>query len=687
MAERFLAIGLDKKEAENVAKNKELAQVLSSLLAGLKIETCDKAQGNLYYKIATKPMPQSSRELLFKYVHDQKMVSAKQVEEACKFCGKAGADLDIDKLEKASGVGVVVTEGQIKEAVAAAVQQNADAIKKERYRFNQGRMLGQLTKQDALRWASGEDLKAALEQGIKDMLGPRTADDDAADEAAKGGKKKEAAPAAAAPAAAAPAAVGSATGSGTPEDQAALRAAALGIPAEGRQLILLKDVAEHVGKEVVVRGWLHQYRKQSAKLGFAVLRDGTSRLLQCIIKGQAPDFIRECTVAFRGALKAEPKAASGKGQMPFELHVSSWALIGKSDPEIENVINAEAGPDTLLNQRHIHLRATGCSSLQRVRTSALRAFRTHFWDAGCHETQPPTLVQTQCEGGATLFGLDFYGEQAYLTQSSQLYLETAIPFMSDCFCILPSYRAEKSKTRRHLSEFQHIEAEYPFIEFDDLLHRIEDMVCDVTRRLIDICGDDIKYLNPTPLEGWVDDGTDSWKERYIPKKPFRRLSHADAIRFCRENKIYKDPETEEHFGDEDDIPDRPEREMVAKFGEPIFMIKFPATIKSFYMKRCEGADERHLTESVDLLMPGVGEIVGGSMRIHEYDELMAAYEREGLDPKPYYWFTDQRRYGAAPHGGFGLGLERFLLWLCAGEHCDHVRDTCLYPRLMGRCQP
>jgi len=256
---------------------------------------------------------------------------------------------------------------------------------------------------------------------------------------------------------------------------------------------------------------------------------------------------------------------------------------------------------------------------------------------------------------------------AYLTQSSQLYLETVLPMLGKVFCIAPSYRAEKSRTRRHLSEYTHLEAELPFIEFDDLLNTIEDLVVDTSRRIMECSKDLMDQVNP------------NFK---VPKKPFRRLAYAEAIEFCKENKIYKDKEAKTFFEFGEDIPELPEREMIEKIGEPVLFCKFPVPIKSFYMPKCK--DDQRVTESVDLLVPGVGEVVGGSMRIWDYEELMAAYKREKIDPAPYYWFTDQRKYGSVPHGGYGLGFERFLVWLFGD---DHIRNVCLYPRFIGRCKP
>ncbi|GJQ11687.1 hypothetical protein GpartN1_g3478.t1 [Galdieria partita] len=434
--------------------------------------------------------------------------------------------------------------------------------------------------------------------------------------------------------------------------------------------IKIRDVKRYVDRRIAVQGWVHHMREDGKKLLFIELRDGTG-FLQCVLSDllcqtyEALTLHREATVLLKGTLTADERA---KGSFPgIELRVDFWQLIGPSPSEIENILTHESNPDILLNNRHLVIRGSRTSTILKLRSIITQCFREHFFDRGYVEVFPPTIVQTQCEGGSTLFQLDYFGEPAYLTQSSQMYLETAIASVGDCFCILPSYRAEKSSTRRHLAEFHHIEAECPFINFEDLLLKIEDLISDVIKRVMEKASDWVLSMNPNIR---------------VPKRPFRRMTYEDAIRYCQENNIYKDEATKMHFELGDDIPELPERKMTDQINEPIFLIRFPVSLKSFYMKKCE--DNPRLTESVDLLLPGVGEIVGGSMRIHNLDELLEAYRREKMDPSPYYWFTDQRKYGSVPHGGYGLGLERFCCYLLG---LYHVRDVCLYPRYKDRCKP
>ncbi|OUM57156.1 hypothetical protein PIROE2DRAFT_21530 [Piromyces sp. E2] len=436
--------------------------------------------------------------------------------------------------------------------------------------------------------------------------------------------------------------------------------------------IKIKQTPEFRGKRIIIQGWVHRLRVQGKDMTFIIIRDGTG-FLQCVLTGKlcktydALTLTLESTMKLYGTLKELPEGKKAQGG--HELIVDYYEVLGKAaggDEAFSAKLNAESNADVLYDQRHLYLRGETASKVMRVRSVTLRAFREFFEKKHFNEVTPPLMVQTSVEGGSTLFKLDYYGEPAYLTQSSQLYLETMLPSLGDVYCIADSFRAEKSHTRRHLSEYTHIEAEQPFISFEDLLNILEEMICDV-----------VDFVLKSPVGEYVYELNPDFKP---PKRPFKRMEYAEAIQWLKDHDVKKEDGTFYEFGE--DIPESPERKMTDTINEPILLNKFPVEIKAFYMKKCP--EDQRLTESVDVLMPGVGEIVGGSMRISDLAELLAAYKREGLDPKPYYWFTDQRKYGTCEHGGFGLGLERFIAWLL---NRYTVRETITYPRFIGRCMP
>lgn len=434
----------------------------------------------------------------------------------------------------------------------------------------------------------------------------------------------------------------------------------------------ISHLKERRDQRVAVYGWIHRLRSQKG-LVFIVLRDGTG-LLQCVLSGdlanayQTAQLTRETSVLVKGVVKELPDGKSAPGG--HELVADYYEVIGSApggDDAFTNRVAEGADPSILLDLRHLTLRGDTLSAVMRVRAALLRAIRYTYHELELIEVTPPCMVQSMVEGGSTLFNIDYYGEPAYLTQSSQLYLETCVPAIGDVYCIQESFRAEKSHTRRHLSEYTHVEAELGFLGFDDMLDHIEKFITGVVSKVLEDphTGELIQQLNP---------------HFKAPKTPFRRMTYIEALDWLNAHGI-KTPEGRPfEFGD--DIAEAEERRMTDTINEPILLTRFPVEIKSFYMPRCK--DDPRVTESVDVLMPNVGEVVGGSMRTWDLDEMLAAFKREGMDPAPYYWFLDLRKYGSFPHGGYGLGLERILAWLCDRFT---VRDCTLYPRFSGRCRP
>lgn len=427
---------------------------------------------------------------------------------------------------------------------------------------------------------------------------------------------------------------------------------------------------------VAVYGWCHRVRVASSKLAFVVLRDGTGFCQvvlgdRCMANQNAQNELKtEAAVLVKGALVREPRAKGG-----FEVQADYFELVGKSSGEFETRLTADSGPDVRARERHLVHRGEKGALILKLRSKILYAFRKYFVETKhWTEVTPPTIVNTCCEGGSTLFKLNYYGQEAYLTQSSQLYLESVIHALGNVFCVLPSYRAEKSNTRRHLAEFTHLETEHAFIDFDGLMRIIEDFILAVVDalRADPEAYEGIKALNPQAEE----------KIFGVIRRPFRRMRHSEGIDWLNSHGVTK--EDGSAFTYDDDIAEAEERRMIDALGEPTFLTHFPAKLKAFYMQRCAEPGCGHLTESCDLLVPTVGEIVGGSMRIWGYEDTIKAYEKEGISLEHYYWYTDVRKFGAMPHGGMGLGVERLICWLLG---IYNIRDATMYPRTPDRVEP
>lgn len=390
------------------------------------------------------------------------------------------------------------------------------------------------------------------------------------------------------------------------------------------------------GTRVKVSGRIHRLREQK-EFTFITLIDGYGHL-SCVLSGDltktydALTFAQGTSLTLFGEMKKVP--AKQRAPDDRELHVDYYKVLGASPSDadaITNRVSAQQDPweATMLDQRHLVLRGDTASSVMKVRSAVEWAFAKAYKEMHFTKISPPAFVQTQVEGGSTLFELDYYGEKTYLTQSSQLYLETGIPSLGNVYCIEKSFRAEKSLTRRHLSEYTHVEAELDFIDFEDLLDHLEEIISKVINTI----------LEDKEIAGYIKELNPDFK---APSRPFKRMRYSDAIDWlnAQDPPILNEEGNPHVFGD--DIAEAAERRMTDIINLPILLTHFPVEIKAFYMKKEEA--DRRVTESVDVLMPGVGEIVGGSMRMEGYEELMEAYKREGISPKEYYWYTEQRKY-------------------------------------------
>lgn len=430
--------------------------------------------------------------------------------------------------------------------------------------------------------------------------------------------------------------------------------------------------SKYVGQVAQMSGWA-KFVRTSGKRTFIELYDGTG-MIQLLVEGELAKSLgpipTQTCLSVTGLIKADARSKSG-----HELSVQGFEIVGTSVSDIESKFNVDSGRHVMFDQRHlVHRMEKGSDEYRlvkynKIKAELCRAFEDIYREREFTRIFPPTIVSSQCEGGSTLFNLnikdDYFGQKAYMTQSSQFYLEAMVPVHRKVFCIERSYRAEDSATARHLSEFTHVEGELGFIEFTDLLQHIEELICTVTKLVTERCGSDILSLNPT----WAP---------YVGS--FERIRYRNAVKILADNGVTNKEGIVCQYGD--DLTDSMEKKLLQIVGKPIFLTHFPANMKAFYMARDPECPSETL--SVDTLLPGLGEVVGASMRITDYTELMAAYAREKLDPTPYYMYTDLRKYGSCPHGGYGLGLERLMMLMIGA---DSVKECCTFPRYYGRSMP
>ena len=428
--------------------------------------------------------------------------------------------------------------------------------------------------------------------------------------------------------------------------------------------VTINRLNKYIDKEVEIKGWVYN-RRSVGKIWFLILRDGTG-LLQCVVVDGECDkdtfnleqeLNQEDSVIVKGKVKKEPRAVGG-----YELGVSEVRVINHTTEEYP-ISKKDHGTDFLMSNRHLWLRSKRQNSIMRVRHQIVKAIRDYFDNNGFTLIDSPIFTGNSVEGTTTLFGVDYFERSAYLTQSGQLYQEAGATAFGKTYCFGPCFRAEKSKTRRHLTEFWMVEPEMAFVELDENMTWAENLVGFIIQRVLENCMMELKTLERDI----------SILEKIVP--PFPRITYDEAIKILKENG------NDFKYGNDFGAPD--ETLLSEQFDKPIMIHRWPAEIKPFYMKRDENNNE--LALGVDMIAPeGYGEIVGGGEREDDLDILTKSIRSHDLPLEPFQWFLDLRKYGSVPHSGFGLGLERVVAWICGTKH---IRETIPFPRTMARLEP
>jgi len=429
-------------------------------------------------------------------------------------------------------------------------------------------------------------------------------------------------------------------------------------------IVRIGDFKDHVDQEVVVRGWLHN-KRSSGKLRFLIVRDGSGYAQAVVFRKAVSEAAweavdgagQESSLELVGLVKKDDRAPGG-----YEIDVKSIEVL---DPVHDFPITPkEHGTAFLMENRHLWLRSTRQHAIARVRHTVVKATRDFLDDQGFILADTPIFTPAACEGTTTLFGVPYFDEgTAYLTQSGQLYNEATAAAHGKVYCFGPTFRAEKSKTRRHLTEFWMVEPEMAFAHLDDAMELAEGLVCAVVEQCLDKRAEELKLLerDTTTLEN--------------VKRPFPRLHYDDAIKLIQG----KGSETQwgSDFGGTDET-------VIAEAHErPVVVHRFPAATKAFYM--ATDPERPELSLSADILAPeGYGEIVGGGERLADHDALLQKIREHDLPQESFQWYLDLRKYGSFPHSGFGMGIERVITWICG---IDHLRETIAFPRMLYRIYP
>lgn len=437
-------------------------------------------------------------------------------------------------------------------------------------------------------------------------------------------------------------------------------------------LTTISEIGKHDGQTVTVRGWLYNLR-ESGKLLFPIFRDGSGTIQGVVPKSAvAPEVFdaikgltQESSVIVEGKVRADKRAPGG-----YELDVSNVQVLQRVPENDPFPISLkEHGVDFLMEHRHLWVRTPRQAAILRVRAEIIKAVRNFFDDNGFTLTDPPILTPAACEGTSTLFPVDYFDEQAYLTQSGQLYIEATALALGKVYSFGPTFRAEKSKTRRHLTEFWMVEPEVAYAQLDDLMDLAEALISTVVQKCLEKRRADLQTIGRdiAPLEKI--------------KAPFPRVTYDDAVKMLHEGHAKGALESKFEWGGDFGSPD--ETYLAQQFDKPVMVHRYPAKVKAFYMEPDPQRPE--LALCVDVLAPeGYGEIVGGSQRMASYELLVQRIHEHNLPEEAFKWYLDLRKYGSVPHGGFGMGVERVVAWVCGLEH---VRETIPFARTLHRLYP
>ena len=431
--------------------------------------------------------------------------------------------------------------------------------------------------------------------------------------------------------------------------------------------ITIPQAGQHIGETVEIAGWLYNIRR-SGKIAFPIIRDGYG-LMQCVaVKSALPEELfesiknltQESSIIVTGKIRAEQRAQGG-----YEMDLESMQVLQRvpeSDPY--PITPKEHGTDFLMDHRHLWLRSQRQHAIIRVRHEVIKAVRDYFDSHGFTLVDTPIFTPAACEGTTTLFKVDYFDdEKAYLAQSGQLYNEATAMAFGKVYCFGPTFRAEKSKTRRHLTEFWMVEPEMAYATLEDVKRVAEELIVFVVGRVLENRQEELKRLE-----------RDTSKLEAI-QAPFGRMSYDDAV------KILHAKGSEIQWGG--DFGGTDETMITADEQRPVMVDRFPTSIKAFYFE--PDADRPEVVLGVDLLAPeGYGEIIGGGQRIHDPELLLKRIEEHKLPKEAFNWYIDLRKYGSVPHAGFGMGIERCVAWMCGLEH---IRETIAFPRMLYRLRP